>query len=160
MAFPGNGALAWLRARAHNTMTNAERPNHDFFEPSNFLPMSLPGRLEVRTEVGWSMVKIKIITTQLDPKNALKLSENLRIGEGLCRTHNPAPQTISHLFCGPHPSARASIPCVRFVSPIISDDTIKRGATVGNEKHTRPTLGATFAGGATSFSRSSLTKRW
>jgi hypothetical protein len=73
--------VSWLMWRnctgvpshTYNTMTTTEGINHDFFEPSNFLPISLPGRLEVRTEVGWSMVKIKIITTQLDPKNALKL---------------------------------------------------------------------------------------
>jgi hypothetical protein len=66
----------------YNTMTNAEGTNHGFFEPSNFLPMSLPGRLEVRNEVGWSMEKSGY-TAQLNPQDALKLGEDLGIGDGL-----------------------------------------------------------------------------
>jgi hypothetical protein len=82
MAFTGNGASAWLRVQVYNTMTNAEGTNHGFFEPSNFLPMSLPGRLEVRNEVGWSMEKSGY-TAQLNPQDALKLGEDLGIGDGL-----------------------------------------------------------------------------
>jgi hypothetical protein len=80
--FPGNGASAWLRAQVYNTMTNTEGTNHSFFEPSNFLPMSQPGRLEVRNEVGWSMEKSGC-TAQLNPQDALKLGEDLGIGDGL-----------------------------------------------------------------------------
>lgn len=65
-------------------MMITEGTNYDFFEPSNFLPMSLPRRSEVRTEVGWKkQIGKSGHTAQFDSKDALKLTEDLRIGNGL-----------------------------------------------------------------------------